>query len=444
MNTTLKYAVIGAGPCGLAAIRCFQKQNIPVQGFELHSGVGGLWDINNPLSAVYQSAHLISSKRMTEYNEFPMADHIADYPHHSEIKNYFSSFAEHFKLKELIKFNTKVLNCVRDEKTTLWTITYETEGKQFTETYKGLVIANGIFNFPNIPKIKGQENFKGEIVHSSKYKDANMFNDKRVLIVGAGNTGCDIVVDAVHHAKYVDMSVRRGYYFVPKYLWGKPADTVSGKIPLPDFIKKYTNSLVLKASVQDPVAYGFPKPEYKMFESHPIVNSLILHHLGHGDIKIQKDIDHLEGNSVFFKDGTSREYDLIVCSTGYKLNYPFIDRKYLNWPADKDCPQLHLNIFHPEFDNLFVLGMIEATGIGWQGRYDQAELVMQFVKAMENKVLDKVSEFRSEKKENKTDLTGGMKYLDLPRMSFYVHKDTYMKKVKKEINGLKKSISGKA
>jgi hypothetical protein len=235
------------------------------------------------------------------------------------------------------------------------------------------------------------------------------------------------------------MSVRRGYYFVPKYLWGKPADTLDKKIPLPRFIKKVTNNLFLKASVQDPSHYGFPKPDYKMFESHPIVNSLILHHLGHGDIKIQKDIEKLDGNTVYFKDGTSRDYDLIVCSTGYRLHYPFLDKKYLNWPDEKDCPQLHLNIFHPEFDNLFVLGMIEASGIGWQGRYDQAELVVQFIKAKERKPLArKLKAFLQAKQLNQTKLQGGMNYLKLPRMSFYVHKDTYVDKIKTEIKNLRK------
>ena len=66
------YAVIGAGPMGLATARNLQKLDIPFIGLELHSDVGGLWDIDNPHSTMYDSAHLISSKRMTEFAEFPM------------------------------------------------------------------------------------------------------------------------------------------------------------------------------------------------------------------------------------------------------------------------------------------------------------------------------------------------------------------------------------
>ncbi|MFP5303874.1 NAD(P)-binding protein, partial [Cobetia sp. SIMBA_158] len=74
------YAVIGAGPMGLAAARNLQKLNIPFVGFELHTDVGGLSYIDNPHSTMYENAHLISSKRMTEFKEFPMSDSVAAYP----------------------------------------------------------------------------------------------------------------------------------------------------------------------------------------------------------------------------------------------------------------------------------------------------------------------------------------------------------------------------
>ena len=82
--------------------------------------------------------------------------------------------------------------------------------------------------------------------------------------------------------------MRRGYYFVPKYLFGKPADTLNQGRPLPPRIKQAIDSRVLKMFTGDPVRFGFPKPDYKIYESHPIVNSLILHHLGHGDLHVRR------------------------------------------------------------------------------------------------------------------------------------------------------------
>ena len=93
-GTGERLALIGAGPMGLAAAKLLSENGIAFQGFELHSGVGGLWDIDGPLSTMYDSAHLISSKKMTEFTDFPMRDTAAEYPSHREMKQYFNAFAE--------------------------------------------------------------------------------------------------------------------------------------------------------------------------------------------------------------------------------------------------------------------------------------------------------------------------------------------------------------
>jgi cation diffusion facilitator CzcD-associated flavoprotein CzcO len=118
------YAVIGAGPMGLATARNLQKYGIPFVGFELHSDVGGLWDINNPHSTMYESAHLISSRHMTEFAEFPMRASINAYPHHSELKTYFQSYADHFGLYQHYRFNTRVVD-VSPEDDGRWMVTTE-------------------------------------------------------------------------------------------------------------------------------------------------------------------------------------------------------------------------------------------------------------------------------------------------------------------------------
>lgn len=426
MIPSMKYAIIGAGPAGLAAARNLQKLGIPFVGFEKHSDVGGLWDISNPHSTMYESAHLISSKTMTEFNEFPMKPDTPDYPSHHHLNRYFKDFADHFKLKEHYLFNTEVKKVTRDADGN-WDIQYNDK----TVKVKGVILATGTLHYPNIPQYEGK--FTGEMMHSAQYKSADVFSGKRVLIIGAGNSGCDIAVDAIHRAKKVDMSLRRGYHFVPKYIFGKPADTL-GKMKVPGVIKKTFQKRILQLVIGDPTRVGFPKADHELFESHPIVNSLVLYHAGHGDLGVRKDVQKMDGKRVYFKDGTSDEYDLIVNATGYKLKYPFMSEKDLNWQGAR--PDLYLNIFHPEYDNLFVVGMVEALGIGWQGRYDQCELVARFIHALETKP-EKAARFAHQKKENKVDLTGGMNYIKLDRMAYYVHKDTYLAEIHKGLSALR-------
>ncbi len=429
-DTADRFCIIGAGPAGLAAARNLQRFLIPFDGYESHSDVGGLWDITNQRSTVYQSAHLISSKRMTEFAEFPMADDVADYPSHSELRNYFREFARHFGIDKAYRFSTSVVKVEpQGDPGQGWLVTLDT-GE--TLPYRGVLIANGTLSEPNMPTFRGK--FSGELLHSAAYKTPDIFRDKRVLIVGAGNSGCDIAVDAVHHARSVDISVRRGYHFVPKYVFGKPADAIGGRINLPPLLKQKVDGIILKWFTGDPERFGFPKPDHALYESHPIVNSLVLYHLGHGDISVKADIERFGGRKVHFVDGSQAEYDIVLLATGYRLHYPFIERRHLNWESGA-APELYLNCFHPTRDNLFVMGMVEASGIGWQGRYEQAELVARYIRGTMRKSRA-AARLTKLKKGPYPDMRGGMKYLKLDRMAYYVHKDTYRTAIRNHIDEL--------
>ena len=99
------------------------------------------------------------------------------------------------------------------------------------------------------------------------------------------------------------------------------------------------------------------------------------------------------------------------------------------------APRLYLNIFAPRFQRLAVLGMVEASGIGWQGRYEQAELVARYFKALDAGS-PKAQALDAAKAGPPPDLSGGYKYLQLERMAYYVHKDTYRAAVRKAAEAL--------
>ncbi|MEA1607174.1 flavin-containing monooxygenase [Pseudomonas spirodelae] len=415
------YAIIGAGPMGLCTARQLHKHGIDFVGFELHADVGGLWDIDNPHSTMYDSAHLISSKGTTQFSEFPMRDEVAAYPHHHEMRRYFRDYAEHFDLYAHYQFSTRVVDIQRLDKGLK--LISEHAGVQREWRFDGVLIANGTLHTPNQPALPGE--FTGELMHSSAYRSAAIFEGKRVLVIGCGNSACDIAVDAVHRAASVDLSVRRGYYFLPKFALGRPTDTLGGAIKLPRPLKQLLDGLLVRALVGKPSQYGLPDPDYKLYESHPVMNSLVLHYLGHGDIKARRDIAKVDGRQVTFSDGEMAEYDLILQGTGYKLDYPFIDRAHLNWPSNAGAPQLYLNVFHPEYDDLFMMGMVEASGLGWQGRDEQAELVALYIKNLHADTAA-AKELQTVKHERASiRLDGGYRYLQLERMAYYVHKDSY-------------------
>ncbi|MFM9149700.1 MAG: flavin-containing monooxygenase [Solirubrobacterales bacterium] len=427
----LPWALIGAGPSGLGAARTLARRGIPFVGFEAHSDVGGLWDIEGSRSTMYETAHLISSRTTTAYDEFPMREGTPDYPSHWQMREYFRDYADTFDLRHHFNFSNPVTRVEPDGDE--WLVTAEGPGgRAETTRHAGVIIANGLFSTPSIPEFEGE--FTGEFLHTSEYRRPELFRGKRVLVIGAGNSGCDIAVDAVGQARSVDMSLRSGYWFFPMYLLGRPSDTLNEGPALPPPVKQRIDSRVIRLITGDPARLGFPVPEGKIYETHPVMNTLVLYHAGHGDIRVRPDVGRFEGSEVVFADGSRAEYDIVMLATGYRLDYPFIDREHLSWNGTPG-PDLYLNIFTPRHRNLFVLGMIEATGLGWQGRYDQSELVAEFIRAgreaprLADQMWDRIN-------GPSPDLFGGYNYLQLDRIPFYVNKDAYRREIRRHLAAL--------
>src|SRR5688500_1604692 len=161
----LRYAIIGAGPSGLAAARALQRARIAFDGYEASRGVGGLWDIENPRSTMYESAHLISSRTTTAFAEFPMRTK-ADYPGHRELIAYFREFADHFGLTDRFRFGTKVTS-LEPADDGGWMLRADAPDGTLEHRYAGVILANGTLAEPNVPAFRGE--FTGELLHTSAY-----------------------------------------------------------------------------------------------------------------------------------------------------------------------------------------------------------------------------------------------------------------------------------
>ncbi|MEK9971481.1 MAG: NAD(P)-binding domain-containing protein [Ferrovibrio sp.] len=376
----MTWLVIGAGPAGLAAVKSFKQAGLPVEAVERHADVGGQWLYGAEASAVYASTHLISSKKTTAFADFPMPDDWPAYPSHALVLQYLRDYATHFGLTPLIRFNTSLQKL--DRHGDGWRATFD-DGT--AKNYTGVVIANGHLTDPLLPQIKGE--FSGTLMHSKDYKSPEIFDGKTVLVVGMGNTGCDIVVDAIHRADRVLWSVRGGNHFVPKFIAGKPADEGNHKkrrLKLPKWLRSRLHEPVLRILVGPPERFGLPRPTHRLYDRTPIVNSLVLQHLGQGDVALRKPIREFRGDTVVFADGHEDQVDLVLLATGYRVTFPFLDDlAVLNWQPAQDAPRLHLNIFPPQDNNLFVAGLLEGAGVGWGGRALQSELIAAYLKARE-------------------------------------------------------------
>lgn len=412
-NNRLDVVVVGAGPSGLILAKQFAATDVKFKVFERNSDVGGIWNIDAPNSPMYESAHFISSKTLSGFPDFPMPAHYPDYPSHRQIFEYIKSYADAFKLKKCIQFDTSIVSAVQNRQGE-WDIELS-DGARLTAAY--LVCANGVTWEPNIVEWEG--NFNGEIKHSVNYREPDEFKGKRVLIVGAGNSGVDIACDASFAADQAFLSVRRGYHFVPKHVMGKPSDVFDKESPrVPFVVEQKVTAMMLKFITGDLRKYGLPKPDHKLYETHPIMNTQILHYLGHGDCIAKSDVKEFDGDEVVFVDGSREKIDLVITATGYQHKVPFLEEGVIDFNNGR--PDLYLNIFSRKHKNLAVLGFIEFASAAYENFYKMAELIVE-------DVVNKNSGLGEMKKTHRPDLKGGHHYLKTKRNANYVDTRTYLK-----------------
>jgi hypothetical protein len=354
--------VIGAGAAGLAAIKNLREQGFAVDCFERETGVGGAWNWRHARSPVYASTHLVSSKPFTQFPDFPMPDDWSDYPHHPQVLDYLGRYCEHFGLREHVWFGTEVTR-VEPAEGGYWDVTTRGArgGTERTQRYGAVVVANGHNWSPKLPEYEGLAGYRGEVIHASAYKDAAQLRGRKVLVVGGGNTGCDIAVEAAQQAGRCWHSTRRGYWYAPKFLYGRPADQVNDLVRalrLPLRLRQWLFHRVLRRTVGDLTRFGLPRPDHRVYETHPVVNSQLVYYIGHGGIVPVPDVARFERSSVQLTSGETIEPDLVVMATGYLPRFEFLAPDLLG-VDEHGQPHLHLHAFARQHPTLFVAGLLQ-------------------------------------------------------------------------------------
>ncbi|NIP82513.1 MAG: NAD(P)-binding domain-containing protein, partial [Gemmatimonadetes bacterium] len=311
----MRVAVVGAGAAGLASARHLLAVGMDVELLERGGEVGGVWNYGRPQGRVYRSTHTISSKPLTQFPDLPMPDAYPDYPHHRQVLEYLRRYAERFGLTEHVRFATTVVALEPEERgrsDTGWVVETDDGARA---RYDAVVIANGHNHEPRRPDWPGE--FDGTFIHSADYRTPDLFADRRVLVVGAGNSGCDIAVEAAAVARATALSMRRGYHYVPKYLLGRPVDQVSEwtldlRLPLP--IRRWIARQAVRLGPGLPSRVGLPEPDHALLESHPIVNTLLPYYVRHGRIRPVADVARLEGDRVRLVDDSIEPVDVLVAA----------------------------------------------------------------------------------------------------------------------------------
>ena len=215
-----------------------------------------------------------------------------------------------------------------------------------TRLYDAVLVANGHHWDPRWPEPPLAGSFDGELIHSHDYRDPSQLTDRRVVVVGMGNSAMDIAVDASYHAAATTLVARSGVHVVPKYILGKPLDSGVRPSRIPFQLLLGGMQVVLRLTVGPMERYGLPNPDHRLGRTHPTVSTRILDRLAHGEIAVKRGIERLDGREVLYTDGAREEADLVVCCTGYKISFPFFDERFFAAPENRLV--LYKRLFAPE------------------------------------------------------------------------------------------------
>ena len=306
--------IVGASVSGLASAASLQKQGIEYLIIEKNQAIAVPWRNH------YERLHLHTNKSGSNLPYKKFGAGVPRYPSRQQVVDYLGDYQKEFNISPI--FNTKATRISKEGDR--WVT--ETNNDVFKSKY--IIIATGPFGKPKSFDFKGMETFAGRILHSCEYKTGKNFKGQKVLIVGFGNSACEIAIDLFEQGAETYMSVRSPVNVVPRDVFGIPILQLSLLMkPLPPRIADAINAPLMRLLVGDITKLGLKKLPYGPLEQIqkdgrvPLLDIGTIKHIREGHIKIYNNIDHISGSSVHFENGEEKSFDTIIAAIGYYNDY---------------------------------------------------------------------------------------------------------------------------
>uniref|UniRef100_A0A8C9DJR4 Flavin-containing monooxygenase n=1 Tax=Prolemur simus TaxID=1328070 RepID=A0A8C9DJR4_PROSS len=377
-----RIAVIGARASGLGAIKSCLEEGLEPTCFERSNDIGGLWRYEEPTesgrASVYKSATSNTSKEMTAYSDFPFPGHLPNYLHNSRIMEYLRMYAQHFHLMKYIQFLVcSVKRRAEFSCTGQWDVVVEAEGKQESHVFDGVMVCSGLYTHPSLPlrDFPGIKKFKGQYIHSWEYKSPEKFQDKKIIVVGTGNSGVDLAIELSHVTTQVFLSTRHG-----AWIWNRVWDD---RMPMDavlftrfnSIVNKFYPTFLMNRWAENKLNARFNHEVYGLQSQHRYVLEFfknnfapvfwshddLPNHIISGRVLVKPNVRELTETSAIFEDDTEEDIDIIVFATGYTFSLPFLedDSKIL----DSQYSMFKF-VFHPQLEKptLAFIGILKPVG----------------------------------------------------------------------------------
>lgn len=319
--------VIGAGPAGLACGAALRERGIEPLMLEKDAQPGSNWRRH------YDRLHLHTARDHSELPGMHFPPGTPRYPSREQVVDYLDRYAEKFELDITTGAHVEHVGLQSGR----WLVSAR-DGREWMTP--NVVFATGYNNIPRRANWPGTPQFDGPIMHSREYRNGAGFRDRKVLVVGFGNSGGEIAIDLVEHGAEVGLAVRSPVNVVPREIFGIPVATLGihfGRLP-PRISDLLTGPLIrrLVGRLDD---YGLQQADYgvswqvRRRRRIPLIDVGTLEHIRAGNIRVFPGIERFEENDIVFSDGSREHFDAVVMATGYRpglgkllgRNHPEID-----------------------------------------------------------------------------------------------------------------------
>ncbi len=303
--------VVGGGASGLSAAAALTRRGIGVVVLEQDPQIGGTW------ARRYDALHLHTVRRFSGLAHFPIPTRYPMYLSRDEVVAYLNEYARHFGLRVVTGTSVRKIRS-REASPRVWMI--ETAaGDEWKASV--VVIATGQYRQPIVPAWPGRDTYAGQLTHSVTYANATPYAGRRVLVVGAGNSGAEIATDLINHgAASVAVSMRTPPPIVPRDPFGMPVQRTSLILStLPAAIANRLGKATARIVLGDLTRYGMPKADFAPYTTKrvPLIDIGFVDALKRGRLTLRPALERLTPTGAVFADGTSDVFDAIIAATGY-------------------------------------------------------------------------------------------------------------------------------
>ena len=341
----LPVLIVGAGPAGLASAACLKQRGIDPLVLEAGASLANSWRHH------YDRLRLHTVKHQSHLPGMPFADELPRYPTRADVVAYLEAYAARFGIRPRTGEAVRRVRAAEGG--------FIVESARAVYRARAVVIAAGLNRVPNPDCLPGQEHFRGTLMHSRDYHNADRFSGERVLVVGAGNTGAEIALDLAEQGARPTIALRSPVNIVPRDFLGMPIQLTSIRLrKLPLKLADALARMVSRLAFGDLTRYGLARPAlgpltaYKLRRRVPLIDVGTIAAVKRGEIAIKPGVERFTETGAVFADGSVGEFDAAVLATGYR---PMLE-EIVTVPGaldDEGCPRDWRGAAHP---GLFFVG----------------------------------------------------------------------------------------